>query len=137
MTIARIGVLGADAASRREHALRSLRTLIDVYDRGMREALPIACLSSAAYADAARRGANPIAAARTEWESSWNRDREDREPDHLLVLGGERSFEALLAEAPRADEQGDGWDVFETTRFGRYARRVWDDLLACEEVVDR
>ena len=32
---------------------------------------------------------------------------------------------------------GAGWDVFETTRFGRYARRVWDDLLACEEVVDQ
>ena len=137
VTIARVGVLGADAESRREQALRSLRNLIDVYDRGMREALPIACLSSAAYADAARRGANPVAAARAEWESSWNRDREDREPDHLLVLGGERSFEDLLAQAPRPDEEGDGWDVFETTRFGRYARRVWDDLLACEEVVDQ
>ena len=137
VTIARIGVLGDDADERRACALRSLRTLIDVYDRGMREALPIACLSSAAYADAARRGANPAAAARTEWKSSWNRDREDREPDHLLVLGGERTLDEVLAVPPRADESGDGWDPAETTRFGRYARRVWDDLLACEEVVDQ
>ena len=111
--------------------------MIDVYDRGMREALPIACLSSAAYAAAARRGANPAAAARGAWESTWNFDREDREPDHLLVLGGERTLEELLAAAPRVDESGESWEMAETTRFGRYARRMWDDLLAVEEVVDR
>ena len=137
VTVARIGVLGDDAEERAARALAGLRTLIDVYDRGMREALPVACLSSAAYAAAARRGANPAAAARTEWTSSWNRDREDREPDHLLVLGGERSLDELLAEEPRADEWGAGWEAADTTRFGRYARRVWDDLLACEEVVDQ
>ncbi len=137
VTIARIGVLGEDADERRERALASLRKLIDVYDRGMREALPLACLSSAAYAQAAARGAKPEAAARSAWVSTWNFDREDREPDHLLVLGGERSMEELLAEPPRPDESGEGWDATETTRFGRYARRVWDDLLAREEVVDR
>ncbi len=136
VTIARIGVLGDDADERRACALRHLRTLIDVYDRGMREALPIACMSSAAYAQAVVRGTKPEAAARSAWESTWNIDREDREPDHLLVLGGRRTLEELLAEAPRADESGDGWEAAETTRFGRYARRVWDDLLACEEVVD-
>jgi hypothetical protein len=103
----------------------------------MREALPIACMASAAYAMAAARGAKPEAAARREWESTWNFDREDREPDHLLVLGGQRTLDELLAEPPRADEGGDGWDAAQSTRFGRYARRVWDDLLACEEVVDQ
>ena len=137
VTIARIPVLGADAGERRERAIEALDRLIDVYDRGMREALPIACMSSAAYARAARRGANPLAPARAAWESTWKFDREDREPDHLLVLGGERTIEELLAERPRTDEQGDGWHAADTTRFGRYARRMWDDLLACEEVVDR
>jgi exodeoxyribonuclease V gamma subunit len=137
VTIARIPPLSADAGERRGRAVEALRRLIDVYDRGMREALPIACMSSAAYAQAARRGANPVAAARKAWESTWNFDREDREPDHLLVLGGARTLEKLLGERPRTDEQGDGWHVAEETRFGRYARRVWDDLLACEEVVDR
>jgi exodeoxyribonuclease V gamma subunit len=137
VTIARIPALGTGPDERRDRALAGLRTLVDVYDRGMREALPIACLSSAAYAQAAARGAKPVAPARTAWESTWKFDREDREPDHLLVLGGERTFEELLAEPPRPDESGDGWDPTETTRFGRYARRMWDDLLACEEVVDQ
>ena len=137
VTVARVGVLGADAEERRTRALASLQQLIEVYDRGMREALPIACMSSAAYAAAAVRGAKPEALARKAWESTWNYDREDREPDHLLVLGGERTLDELLAEPPRADESGDGWDASETSRFGRYARRVWDDLLACEEIVDQ
>ena len=136
VTIARLPTLSADPDERRERATEALTRLIDVYDRGLREALPIACTSSAAYAGAARRGTSPVAAARAAWESTWNRDREDREPDHLLVLGGERTIEELLAERPRADEQGNGWDAAEETRFGRYARRVWDDLLAVETVVD-
>ena len=131
VTVARIAPLAA------EPAREILRGLIDVYDRGMREALPIGCLSAAAYAAAARRGADPVAAARGAWESAWRFDREDREPDHLLVLGGERTIEQLLAAVPRGDEAGDGWDMTETTRFGRYARRLWDELLAREEVVDR
>ncbi len=137
VTVARIPVLATDPQARRERATEALERLVDVYDRGLREALPIACLSSAAYAAAARRGANPVAAARKAWESSWNFDREDREPDHLLVFGGERTIEELLRERPRDDEQGDGWDVADETRFGRYARRIWDGLLACEEVLDR
>ena len=35
---------------------------------------------------------------------------------------------------PRPDE---AWDETETARFGRYARRLWGGLLACEVVVDR
>jgi hypothetical protein len=29
------------------------------------------------------------------------------------------------------------WDPSEPTRFGAYAHRIWDGLLAHEEVVDR
>ena len=47
-------------------------------------------------------------AAGAAWESTWNFDREDREPEHQLVLGGVRTFDELLAEPPRADETGDG-----------------------------
>lgn len=137
VTIARIPPLSADPDERRERAIEVLKRLIDVYDRGMREALPIACMSSAAYAQAVARGASPLAPARAAWESTWNFDREDREPDHLLVLGGERTVEELLLERPRADEQGDGWHAADATRFGRYARRMWDDLLAVERVVDQ
>jgi exodeoxyribonuclease V gamma subunit len=50
------------------------------------------------------------------------------------VLGGVRTLDELLEEPPRPDEEGDGWDVTETTRFGRCARRMWDGLLAHEEI---
>ncbi|MGH2950068.1 MAG: exodeoxyribonuclease V subunit gamma, partial [Solirubrobacteraceae bacterium] len=108
-----------------EDAARHLATLLDLYDRGMREPLPIACMASAAYAHEGE------AAARAAWQSSWSYDKEDREPEHQLVYGGVRPFADLLAERPRADE---GWDATEPSRFGQYARRLWDGLLACEQV---
>ena len=47
------------------------------------------------------------------------------------------AFEAMVERsgAPRADEVG--WEPSEPTRFGLYARRLWDGLLAHEEIVDR
>ena len=68
------------------------------------------------------------------WESTWNFDKEDRDREHLLVLGGERTFAQLCEQAPRADESGPGWDERDPTRFGRWARRLWDGLLRREEV---
>ena len=134
VTIARIAPLGPDAASRCEAALGHLATLVDLYDRGMREPLPLYCATSAAYAEAAASGANAVAAARKAWTSDWDYDREDRELEHQLVLGRDRPLEELLAESPSADERGEGWDPTETTRLGRCARRLWDGLLECEQV---
>jgi exodeoxyribonuclease V gamma subunit len=131
-TIVRIPPLAADEAGRRALALGHLTTLLDLYDRGMREPLPLYCASSAAYAEAARADKNPVTAGREPWKSSWNYDNEDREAEHQLVLGGERTFDEVLAEVPRADEEGDGWDVTEATRFGRLSLRLWDGLLASE-----
>ena len=134
--MARVPPLASDPAGRRELALAHLAALADLYDRGMREPLPLACFSSAAYAVAAAGGADAAAAARGEWESE-RYDKEDREPEHELVLGGVRTFADVLAEAPRADETGDGWEAAEPARFGRYARRLWAGLLACEQVTER
>ncbi|MGI8781993.1 MAG: exodeoxyribonuclease V subunit gamma [Solirubrobacteraceae bacterium] len=128
VTIARIA--SVPGASAREQ----LVTLVDLYDRGMREPPPLACMASAAYASA---GTNAAAAGREAWESGFAFDKEDREPEHQLVLGGVRTFAELNEEPPRPDERGDGWDEREVTRFGRYARRLWDGLLAHEEVTDR
>jgi exodeoxyribonuclease V gamma subunit len=137
VTIARIQPLGDDPVTRREAALRHLSVLLDLYDRGMREPLPLSCDASAAYARAVASGEDPVAGARQAWQSDFDRDREDRDPEHLQVFGRQLELSELMAEAPRADEQGQGWEQAETTRFGRYARRLWDDLLAAEEFSDR
>jgi exodeoxyribonuclease V gamma subunit len=135
VTVARIGPIAIDARSRRQLALDHLAVLVDLYDRGMREPLPVYCLSSHAYAEAAAHGRDPVAAAQRAWASEWIYSKEDVELEHQLVLDGVRTFDEVLAEPPRSDEQGQGWDMSESTRFGRYARRIWDALFGCEEVV--
>ena len=134
VAIARIAPLGRTAEDRRDAARRHLTTLMDLYDRGMREPLPLYCATSAAYAEAAVAGADGAAAAEAAWTSEFNFDREDREPEHQLVLGGVLTIEDLLAEPARPDEQGEGWDTAQASRLGRCARRMWDGLLACEQV---
>jgi exodeoxyribonuclease V gamma subunit len=137
VTIARIPLLADDPPSRREIALDHLDVLLDLYARGMREPPPLACRSSAAYAAAARAGGDPIDAARREWLSSFDFDREDREAEHQLVLGAVRTLDELLDEPARGDEVGPWWDPDERTRFGRWARRLWDGLLQWEELSHR
>jgi exodeoxyribonuclease V gamma subunit len=134
VTVARIAPLGEDPATRREAALDHLAALIDLYDRGMREPLPLACETSAAYAQAAAAGEDAEDAARKAWTSTYDFDKEDRQPEHLLVYGAQIDFADLLSDRRREDER---WDETETTRFGRYARRLWDGLLASEGLEDR
>ncbi len=97
-------------AGARDWALGHLAALVDLYDRGMREPLPLYCRTSAAFAAGGER------AARGEWLSEWNRPKEDKEREHVLVLGGVRPFDELLADE----------------RFERHARQLWDGLLAVE-----
>jgi exodeoxyribonuclease V gamma subunit len=137
ITIARLPPLADDPATRKERALEQLAILIDLYERGMREPLPLACMSSAAYAAAAFAGADAEKASRKAWESGWSFPKEDADLEHQLVRGGILSFDELTAEPPRPDEEGEGWDETETTRFGRFARRLWDRLLAHEAVFER
>jgi exodeoxyribonuclease V gamma subunit len=104
----------------RPDAVAALTVLIDLYDRGMREPLPLYCRTSAAFA----AGGN----ARGEWESD-RFPKEDRDAEHELVLGTGASYASLLEAEPRADER---WDPVERTRFGQYALRLWSGLLAVE-----
>jgi exodeoxyribonuclease V gamma subunit len=134
VAVARIAPLAADAAGRRAAALAELAVLVDLYDRGMREPLPLPCATAAAYAEAIATGADPRAAAGRAWTTEWNYEKEDMEPEHQLVLGGVASLDDLLAPPPRPQER---WAPEETTRLGSLARRLWDGLLAREEIAYR
>jgi exodeoxyribonuclease V gamma subunit len=136
-TVARIAPLADDPASRQRIATEQLSLLLDLYERGMREPLPIACDASAAYAQAVISGEDGAAAAREAWETVFRFDKEDRQPEHVLVHGDAVPLARLLEPRPRDDEEGPGWDQTETTRFGRYAMRLWRGLLAVETVSDR
>ncbi|UGS38490.1 exodeoxyribonuclease V subunit gamma [Capillimicrobium parvum] len=131
ITVARLPPLDGD---RHRHAVAHLLALVDLHDRGLREPLPLYCKTSAAYARAAGRGDDALKAGRDEWESPWAFEKEDRELEHQRVLGGVVTFDELLVARPRSDE---AWENTEETRFGRYARRLWDGLLAHEEISDR
>ena len=136
VTVARIRLPDALEA-RRAEALRDLAVLVDLFERGMREPLPLYCRTSAAYAAAVAAGKDARAAAEKEWTSDWNFPKEDAEPEHRLVLGGKRAVAEVFEEPPRDDEQGEGWALDEPTRAGRYARRLWEGLRAREELIDR
>jgi exodeoxyribonuclease V gamma subunit len=126
--------LGDDAESRRAVARSELAVLMDLYDRGMREPLPMFCLTSAAYAEAARQGQDGYPVAVKEWETEWNFDKEDREAEHQMAFGGVLTLSEVLEIGPRDGEEGEGWAESEASRFGRLARRLWEGLLAREEV---
>ena len=137
VTVARIGPFGPDPATRGQRALAQLEALVGLRELGMREALPIPSLTSAAYAQAAATGADPESAADKAWTSGFNFDGEDVDPDHQRAFGGIRTLGDLLQGHPRAGEHGEGWEAAEPSRFGRYARRLWHELLAAETVSDQ
>jgi exodeoxyribonuclease V gamma subunit len=100
-----------------EVALERLAAVVALFDEGLREPLPIACKSSAAYAEALAGWGDPVTAATKEWDGPWNFAGEGEDLEHQLAFGGVLSFEELL----------------ERTAFDAYARRLWDDVLAWEQ----
>jgi exodeoxyribonuclease V gamma subunit len=134
VTVARIPALADTPDARRQAALAQLAIVLDLYDRGMREPLPLACDTSAAYAQAVAAGGDGESAAREAWETVFRYGKEDRQPEHMLIYGDAIPLARLLAEAPRDDER---WEGEEANRFGRYAMRLWRGLLGVEELSDR
>jgi exodeoxyribonuclease V gamma subunit len=130
--------LGRGSEALRSDCLRALVVLVDLFDRGMREPLPVYCATSAAWAQAVKAADNPFDKARRKWTSSFDeRQGEASEPEHIVVLGGAVGFESLLADAPRDDELGEGWDTSQRARFGRLAMRLWEPLLDHEQLRER
>jgi exodeoxyribonuclease V gamma subunit len=126
--------LGGDPVVRAATARRHLATLVDLYDRGRCEPLPIYCRTSEAWAVARLRGRDPVGPARRAWitEPGASYPSEDGDLAHQLLFGGSAPFADLLAPGLRAGEAGEGWVGDEPTRLGRLARRLWDPLLALE-----
>jgi len=140
VSLSRIGPLGPDPQTRKLVADVHLRNLVDLYRRGMREPLPLYCKTSAAYAAARRAGADDAdVPALGEWESNRDFKRENRENEHLLVLGGELSFVEMVARSGASgNDQADEDAVSgESSRFGLYARRLWDGLLEFEKIANQ
>jgi len=124
--------LADEPDQRQRAALAHLRVVVDLYDRGMCEPLPLYCDTSAAWAQARHDGVDPMEMARGPWTSTYEIPSEDQQPEHVMVLGEVSAFDALHAQAPRPDECGPGWRESEPTRFGRLARRLWDGPLDLE-----
>jgi len=137
ISVARIGPLGPDAASRRAAAEQHLAVLADLFGRGMCSPLPLYTKTSGAWAAAAAAGRDPHRRASDEWSSSPGVDREDKDPEHELVLGSVLPFDVMLERSgrPAGDEQA--WAPGDASRFAAYARRLWDGILSHEQVVDR
>jgi exodeoxyribonuclease V gamma subunit len=136
---ARAGASRALAGPLDDRALVWLRDLVDIYDRGMREPLPLPVKTACAYAEAihlARRGASSD--TRFKAEREWRTDRfspygipgEDADPAHVQVFGEAAPLDCLLTP-PRPDES---WND-EPHRLGRYAWRLWQPLLDGAEKV--
>jgi exodeoxyribonuclease V gamma subunit len=138
LCVSTIGPLGPDLSSRRRVGEVSLRRLLGVFADGMREPLPLYCNTSAAYASARVAGADDAdGAAGQKWHSNTREvELEDSDRHHVFVLGSELSFAEMvrLSGTSDGDRRCDVLDPPETTRFGLYARLLWDDLLAHETV---
>jgi exodeoxyribonuclease V gamma subunit len=119
--------LGAQDANER------LEVLVDLYLRGMAEPLPLYCDTSAAYAAAPSNGRRLRAGRKWTTPPRASFDSEDRDPAHVLVLGDVVPFDHLERAAPAADEHGAEWHDGVSSRFGRYALRLWCELLRVEQ----
>ncbi len=117
-SIAFLGPLGDSPQERGQVALRLLLDLVDLYDRGMREPLPLYCKTSAAWAEAVKNERDAEGDARYQWFTNYEIPNEDRDPYHQLVLAGVVDYDDL-------DE-----------RFCPLAHELWDPLLAHENVED-
>jgi exodeoxyribonuclease V gamma subunit len=137
IAVALLGALGPDPASRKAVADEHLQVLVDLFLRGMREPLPLYLRTSAAWAEALEQGRNPESDASSAWTSGYRIDKEDKDAEHLLVLGDDVTFDDVLDICGPPLREECAWAVSEATRFGAYARRLWDGLLAHEKVTDR
>ncbi len=111
-----------------------LRELVDLYDRGMREPLPLPVKTACAYAEETLKGGGSEWKARREWQtdpfSPLGIPGEDADPAHVRAFGKDAPFEVLTSPA-RDDER---WSS-ESHRLGQLSLRLWGPLLSGAERV--
>ena len=112
-----------------DEPLSLLEDLVDLYDQGRREPLPLPLKASFAWAGARRVGDDPREAAAKKWRSA-RFPGEDADPAHVRVWGPHPPLECLLADVPSEEILGE-----ETTQLGVLAARLWGPLLRSEVVV--
>jgi exodeoxyribonuclease V gamma subunit len=140
VAVSRMGPLGPDPVTRKRLAEKHLVTIAGLFKLGMSEPLPLYCKTSAAYAAAREVGADDAdEVAKKTWETTQReRTNEDRDPEHVFVLGEGLSFRDLVTLSGRPDN--DGFTRLhppETSCFGLYARQLWSGLLEHEVLSKR
>ena len=115
--------LGTTRDERAAVALAHLTDLVALRDEGMRRPLPLPVDAGRRYAEVIGAGNAPDEAqveAGKYWTSSFDWDKEDRDPEHVLAFGGELTIEQLA-------ELG----------FGQLATRLWMPVLRAERTARR
>ena len=112
-------------------AIDHLRDLVDVYDRGRCEPLPVPPKTAHAWADSVRARKDPYWPAKREWETQDSSPvpGEQDDPPCVRVYGRASGFDALLQE-PRPDER---WND-QRNRMAQYAVRIWQPVFDHEQV---
>ena len=111
----------------KDDAQEILGELVALYDRGLREPLPLPVKSAAAYAEARFKGIEVAEAERRagqKWTSG-TYPGEDEDLAHVQVWGRNTPFDVLLKASP--DDAGG-----ERTLFGALAVGLWFPLLEHE-----
>ena len=107
-------------------ASRHLLELVDLYDRGLREPLPVPLKTSLAYALASAKMAGPeqaLASAKRFWTSA-KFPAEDADAAHTVVWGAAGYEQTVATEAVPQEKWLD-----EPTRLGELSLRLWAPLL--------
>ncbi|HWE54250.1 MAG TPA: hypothetical protein VG435_01990, partial [Acidimicrobiales bacterium] len=135
--VSSLPAVGGSDEDRRQWAVIRLAALVDLYDRGMCQPLPLACNTSAKWAEGRKAGWDDdelLSNCTNEWVASGLIPGERDDAEHTFYFGRYADFRRLLEEEPALDESGRGWPAAETHRFGRLAGRLWAPLLAHEEL---
>ncbi len=110
-----------------QQARSYLDALVDLYDRGLREPLPLPLKTSVEYAGAVAKMEGQHEAefrARRAWTSG-KFPGEDADAAHTLVWGHLAPYDEVFDEPPPADETWAG----EPTRLAELSLRLWAPLL--------